>query len=432
MRFLISPIIRLLDRLARRMPSFQRLAGQHRELAGERDELVHQRGVLVEERDSLAQHAKRLAGEAEDHARREEEWKRERKVLLTQRDALETERDELSGHAAHLEANLSEAHQREKELSSLLAQTKKRHDELLAERNDLKHRHTELKKEWDEINRLLPFPPGHFYSPIVDPSSPQALRAVEDNQRIDGSALQGIRASDEAMKDWFTRISRHYGEIPFPEAKSPDYRYYFDNPAFSDADAVTLFGMLLEHKPRRLIEVGAGHSSCLILDTVERFLGGETELTFIDPYPDVLLGLLEPDDPARSRIRATPIQDVPTELFFTLEQGDILFLDTSHVAKTGSDVNHYLFEILPALRPGVVVHIHDIFYPFEYSDEWIRQECRSWNEAYILRAFLQYNQAFEVIFFNNYYYRRRTQETRSKMPRCLTNPGGSLWLRKTE
>jgi hypothetical protein len=117
-------------------------------------------------------------------------------------------------------------------------------------------------------------------------------------------------------------------------------------------------------------------------------------------------------------------------VFERLEENDILFLDSSHVSKTGSDVNYYLFEILPVLKPGVLVHVHDILYPFEYLKEWVLGEKRSWNETYALRAFLQYNSAFEIVYWNNFASHRLREELAHLMPLCLENEGGSIWLRR--
>jgi hypothetical protein len=119
-----------------------------------------------------------------------------------------------------------------------------------------------------------------------------------------------------------------------------------------------------------------------------------------------------------------------------LETDDILFIDSSHVTKVGSDVNQILFNVLPALRPGVLVHIHDIFWPFEYPAVWYA-EGRAWNEIYLVRAFLEYNSAFEIVLFLSYLERRRPELITALMPlarrRAAGSPnlgGSSLWLRK--
>lgn len=125
-----------------------------------------------------------------------------------------------------------------------------------------------------------------------------------------------------------------------------------------------------------------------------------------------------------------PLQTVPLERFALLEQGDVLFVDSTHVAKTGSDVNYLFFEIFPRLNKGVMVHIHDIFYPFDYPAEWIEVEGRSWNEAFVLRAFLQFNDAFEIVFFNHFASLAFHEEMSRILPDFMRNSGGSIWLRK--
>jgi hypothetical protein len=120
-------------------------------------------------------------------------------------------------------------------------------------------------------------------------------------------------------------------------------------------------------------------------------------------------------------------QDVPLPEFSKLAAGDMLFIDSSHVAKTGSDVNFLVFEVLPILQPGVIVHVHDILWPFEYPQEWVVKLRWSWNEAYLLRAFLQFNTAFEIMLFNSYVGERRRSFLEKRMPLALSI-GGLVWL----
>src|SRR5207249_2885268 len=165
--------------------------------------------------------------------------------------------------------------------------------------------------------------------------------------------------------------------------------------------SLTLFAMMRLHRPRRVIEVGSGFSSALMLDVNDRFPERRTQFTFIDPHPDRLTPVLRSTDSSSARVVTQHVQDVPLTIFGELESDDFLFIDSSHVAKFGSDVNYLYFEILPRLTPGVLVHVHDIFWPFEYPTEWIR-EGRAWNEAYLLRAFLTFNKAYEIVFWTPY------------------------------
>jgi hypothetical protein len=112
-----------------------------------------------------------------------------------------------------------------------------------------------------------------------------------------------------------------------------------------------------------------------------------------------------------------------------LRSGDVLFVDSSHVAKIGSDVNSLFFDVLPNLAPGVVVHVHDIHYPFEYPKDWVF-EGRAWNEAYLLRAFLTMNTDYEILLFNSYLSCFHIDEVAQLMPGWRINPGGSIWLRR--
>ena len=272
-------------------------------------------------------------------------------------------------------------------------------------------------------------PPGHFYSPLVDPNDSIVQRAlIEDGRALPDT--DDLKLDTPLILEWFERISRHYCELPFGETRKDGLRYFYQNPAFSAGDAISLFGMLLELKPRRLVEVGSGFSSCVAMDANDSFLDHRVEMLFLDPYPETLMSLLEADDPYRKRIIAIQLQTAPLDLFTQLEAGDILFIDSSHVAKIGSDVNDYLFRIFPILRSGVVVHIHDIPYPFEYESPWIVAENRSWNEAYAVRAFLQYNHAFRVLYFNHFMRKRFSDLLEAKMPRCIQDCGASLWLQK--
>jgi hypothetical protein len=118
-------------------------------------------------------------------------------------------------------------------------------------------------------------------------------------------------------------------------------------------------------------------------------------------------------------------------MFEALEAGDILFIDSSHVSKLGSDVHYLMFEVLPALRPGVWVHIHDIFHPFEYPIQWY-DEGRAWNEAYVVRAFLQYNKAWQIEHFSSFMIARHEEWYRKHMPLVLRLHGGNIWISKKE
>ena len=291
----------------------------------------------------------------------------------------------------------------------------------------------QLKQHCERLQALtanLAYPAGHFYSPVVDTSDPHAAAAVAS--RAASPLPAGIHIDLERMKAVMRELSDQQRRFPFPRQKQPEYHYYFDNPFFGCHDASIWFSMLLHYKPRRVIEVGCGYSTCLLLDVNDRFFAGNLELTLIDPALDSHSDLFGELRGANVHRMSSPLQDVSLALFETLEANDVLFIDSSHVCKTGSDVNYYFFEILPKLKPGVLVHVHDVLYPFEYPQDWVLREKRSWNEAYLLRAFLQYNSAFEILYWANLAYHRLGDLLAQTMPLCLENEGGSIWMRRLD
>ena len=141
------------------------------------------------------------------------------------------------------------------------------------------------------------------------------------------------------------------------------------------------------------------------------------------------LSLIRKGDQENFQLVSQRLQTVRLELFSDLGPGDILFIDSTHVAKFSSDVNYLFFEILPSIRAGVYIHFHDIFFPFEYPDEWLI-EGRAWNEAYIMRAFLQYNDIFRIVLFPTFLARFHRDSYFAAMPLCAKNIGGCIWLKK--
>lgn len=225
---------------------------------------------------------------------------------------------------------------------------------LLAERDALRQRCERLEALLANVG----YPPGHFYSPIVDVSDQHAIDAVRN--RVYAPLPAGIQIDVQAMTSMMERLAVHHRQFPFPRHQAAGYRFYFDNPFFGCYDASVLFSMLLEFKPRRIVEVGCGHSSCLLLDTNKLFFDGALDLTLIDPSLDDLKHLFGDAGSGGARLISSPVQDART-VFEELEENDILFLDSSHVSKTGSDVNYLIFEILPALKP-VCWFIFTIFF----------------------------------------------------------------------
>ena len=283
------------------------------------------------------------------------------------------------------------------------------------------------------MSRPSAYPDGHFYSPVVDPDEIATRQAAlwPAEPRVlgidfdDASHLHVLR----------TCFPRYIADYDYPEqAPGTDEElreFYTRNSQFGWLDARALFVLMREWRPGRVVEVGSGYSSLLMADVNRRHLGGRCEIVCVEPYPRPFLrrrieGL--------SMVIEQKVQDVAFDVFETLEAGDILFIDSSHVAKTGSDVNHLFFEVLPRLRVGVRVHIHDIFLPLEYPKEWVIDENRSWNEQYLVHALLLHSRAFRIVFGCSYAFHRFPTDVQ----RALALPGGhafgggSLWLEKIQ
>ena len=268
-------------------------------------------------------------------------------------------------------------------------------------------------------------PPGHFYSPIVN--SEDLFR--NEKRIFDLNKKQnGIELYKEEQFDFLKILHQYYSLLPFTDTVNIQNRYYYKNDAFEYADAIFLFGIIMHYKPKRIIEIGSGYSSALMLDVNEKYFQNSIDITFVEPFPSILSTLSKTGD--CFTLIEKNVQDVNIEFFKNLEENDILFIDSTHVAKTNSDVLFEIFEILPSLRKGVKIHIHDIFFPFEYPKDWVLVEKRSWNEIYFLKAFLMYNDHFKILAFNTYLEYSYNDWFEKNMPLCLKNTGGSIWIEK--
>ena len=267
--------------------------------------------------------------------------------------------------------------------------------------------------------------PGHFYSPV--PSADDLARAVR--AAASPAPILGIDLREAEQLAFLERLSVYYRDIPFPEHNDGSTRFAFKNPSYSWCDATILFCMLRELRPQRIIEVGSGYTSCLILDVNELYFDWKIECNFIEPYPDLLRSLLKPQDAERVNLVASKLQDVDPALFETLEAGDILFIDSSHVVKAGSDVQTLFANILPRLKVGTLIHFHDISVHFEYPSDWLMQG-RGWNEQYFVRTFLQYNSSFRIKLFTPHMIARYGAWFREHMPDCFRNTGGHIWIER--
>ena len=200
--------------------------------------------------------------------------------------------------------------------------------------------------------------------------------------------------------------------------------YSFDNEYFSSPDADVLYTVVREFRPRRVVEVGSGHSTKICRQAAAD-ASLETRITSIDPFPRQEVGALA-DEVHRTEVER--LGDLRP--FRSLAENDILFIDSSHVIKTGNDVVFLYLKVIPELAPGVLIHIHDVFLPYDYPEDWVVERRWDWNEQYLVQALLTFSDRFEVVW-PGYFLQRTRPDFGRHFPHMTSQLAGSLWLRKT-
>lgn len=258
-----------------------------------------------------------------------------------------------------------------------------------------------------------------FLSPIPD------TRDIEARD-LRPSACHGIDLRPEfqlrLMKESFAPLAPEYNALPVQATDSRTF--HLDNPSFGGVDPHVYYCMIRYFRPQKIVEVGSGDSTLLGVQACRA--NGPTQYVCIDPYPREVTsqGL-----PGIELIRRK-VEDFDLDIFLELRENDILFVDGSHAVRTGGDVCFVVLEVLPRLAPGVIVHFHDIFLPFDYPKEWILLEHRFWAEQYLLQAYLADNSQAEVLFATHFIASRYPDQVRATFPQALWIGGGSFWLRK--
>ena len=260
-----------------------------------------------------------------------------------------------------------------------------------------------------------------FYSPIpeLDRLPPGTFDRI--------SALPGIAWDLDAQLAFVQdRLAPAMAGFDPPETDGDPHRYATRNGSYSHLDAAVLYAMVTTLRPRRILELGSGHSS---LVTAEAIRAGalDTEYEIYDPYA----ALVGDDLPGLRRLHRVHAQEAPLGVFEALGEGDVLFVDTTHTVKVGSDVNFIVLEVLPRLAPGVVVHVHDVFLPREYPAGWLRDYGLYWAEQYLLQAFLAMNPGYEVLLADSALSDLRGDDLRARLPARVPLGGSAFWIRRT-
>jgi hypothetical protein len=263
--------------------------------------------------------------------------------------------------------------------------------------------------------------PARFNQPIPDTQSlPETLWSRP-------SELVGIRLNEAAQLNLLRSFSKFHDEYQhFPTGEPQEHnRFYLGNRLFDGVDALVAYCMIRHFQPRLIIEVGSGFSSLVLGQAAEK--NKNSGLICIEPFPREFL---REGFPGLQSLIEKKVQDIGLEFFSQLASGDVLFIDSSHTVKIGGDVNYLFLEVLPRLNPGVIVHVHDIFLPFEYRRDWVLDEFRFWTEQYLLRAFLTFNSEFEVLLANYYLSCYHEEHLRVAFPDLSRWIGGSFWMRR--
>jgi hypothetical protein len=266
-----------------------------------------------------------------------------------------------------------------------------------------------------------------FYSPIPEMSQLSAGHWKKPFEML------GVDMRAQEQRSFLQRVKKEVSEefIALSAAASED-GFSFERGFFSPVDAEMYYSMICLHKPRVVIEIGAGNTTHLAAAALERNreeFGVIAELHAIEPYPNPSL---KKGFSGLTSLIQKPVQEVSMEVFDLLQEGDILFIDSSHVMKAGSDVQHEFFKLLPRLPKGVFVHVHDIHFPYDYLKRWVMDEQKFWNEQYVLHAFLMFNNAFQVRWCSSYMHHLHSNELAHVIPSydSKKHTPSSFWMQR--
>lgn len=264
----------------------------------------------------------------------------------------------------------------------------------------------------------------HYYEPHFNP------------KRIKGSLhdrkLPAIQFDISSQKDLLNKFDYNEELKQFSFNKKSDDEFYFNNERFTVGDAEILYSMIRFFKPEKVFEIGSGMSTLIASSALKMNRMESNDYHYkhicIEPYPRSWL---------KKRNDITLVQktleEIGSEFFLELKENDILFIDSTHMIKPKGDVLTEYLEILPLINSGVVIHIHDIFTPRNYPDDWILNSVSFWNEQYLLEVILSYSDKFEVLLALNYLYHSDKDLLEEKCPflkNHYTKEPRSFWLRK--
>ena len=270
----------------------------------------------------------------------------------------------------------------------------------------------------------------HYYEPLFNHKK-HLNKSLKDNRNLPGIDFN-INSQIKVIKRF--NFSDELLKIPL-EKKNEKVGFCFMEGPFPPADAEYLYNIIRSYKPKRIIEIGSGHSTLMAANAINQNKFQDKNYNCqhicIEPYENKWL------DELGVQIIREKVENCDISLFKKLEENDILFIDSSHIIRPQGDVLFEYLEILPSLQSGVLVHIHDIFTPQDYPEEWVFYGHRLWNEQYLLEAFLTCNNDFTIIGSTNFLLYNHYDDFAKTHPisKLLTENGkqvgaGSFWLKR--
>lgn len=241
--------------------------------------------------------------------------------------------------------------------------------------------------------------------------------------------MLGLKLEDEKWAMFIEQICSPYRSEyeRFPLSHNGDKTQFFlDNGWFGSIDAEMLYSLMRSLNPAHVIEVGSGFSTRVMRQAIKEGRL-QSRIISIDPHPNTSV------QPYSDEYIKSPVEDVEqSRIIDVLQANDVLFIDSSHAVTTGGDIPYLFLEILPRLKPGVLIHIHDIFLPLDYPVQWVIDKW-GWTEQYLVHAFLCYNNAFEILWPARYMWEFHRERVTSVIPlKAVDAVPSSLWLRKLE
>lgn len=266
----------------------------------------------------------------------------------------------------------------------------------------------------------------HYYQPMINPKKHLTKSLREDRE------LPGINLNTKEQLDLLAEFDYNKELLNFPINKKSEAKFYYNNTAYESGDAEYLYNIIRHFKPKRIIEIGSGNSTLMARNAItQNNLDNSLYICdhiCIEPYEQPWL-----EDLSIEVIREK-VECIDKAFFQSLEANDILFIDSSHIIRPQGDVLFEYLELLPTLKPGVLIHVHDIFSPKDYKDDWINSHL-FWNEQYLLEAFLTFNSEFRIIGALNYLTHNYRVELAAKCPvfeKQVEREPGAFWMRRNK